>query len=334
MAHVAPDKPSSKETTKPKEAINATPPAVDIEKELDYWLDDSKPKSEAGVKERLEHFAKTGHSMVGFQLRSANLIDIDLVNRGCKNGFDLSNADFYRANLTHAHMFRINLRGASLMKAKLISANLHCADLEDCNLLGADFSNAKIENINWGEYMLQEKKAVHAAKEGDKDKAHMLYQEAEEVYRNVRKACEIQGLFENAGKFFYREMTMRRRQLPKLSPHRVLSKTVDLFCGYGEKPLRVVGFSLTLIALCACLYFLFGVEEDGGVVGLNTSLSLWENLRQFGGCLYFSVVTFTTLGYGDMTPLGIARPIAAIEAFSGSFTMALFVVVFVKKMTR
>jgi hypothetical protein len=46
------------------------------------------------------------------------------------------------------------------------------------------------------------------------------------------------------------------------------------------------------------------------------------------------VVTFTTLGYGDIVPLGLARPLAAFEAFVGSFTMALFVVVFVKKMTR
>ncbi len=50
--------------------------------------------------------------------------------------------------------------------------------------------------------------------------------------------------------------------------------------------------------------------------------------------IYFSVVTFTTLGYGDISPLGFARFIAAFEAFMGSFTMALFVVVFVKKMTR
>ena len=50
--------------------------------------------------------------------------------------------------------------------------------------------------------------------------------------------------------------------------------------------------------------------------------------------MYFSVVTFTTLGYGDLVPVGPSRIIAAIEAFAGSFTLALFVVVFVKKMTR
>jgi len=50
--------------------------------------------------------------------------------------------------------------------------------------------------------------------------------------------------------------------------------------------------------------------------------------------LYFSVVTFTTLGYGDIIPLGISRLFAGIEALLGGFILAIFVVVFVKKMTR
>jgi len=37
---------------------------------------------------------------------------------------------------------------------------------------------------------------------------------------------------------------------------------------------------------------------------------------------------------GDFNPMGISRTIAVIEAFTGSFTIALFVVVFVKKITR
>jgi hypothetical protein len=62
--------------------------------------------------------------------------------------------------------------------------------------------------------------------------------------------------------------------------------------------------------------------------------SLEDNISFFFECLYYSVVTFTTLGYGDFIPVGFSRLEAALEAFTGSFTIALFVVVFVKKMTR
>lgn len=42
----------------------------------------------------------------------------------------------------------------------------------------------------------------------------------------------------------------------------------------------------------------------------------------------------TTLGYGDFSPVGWAKPFAAIEAFAGAFMIALFILAFVKKMTR
>jgi len=93
-------------------------------------------------------------------------------------------------------------------------------------------------------------------------------------------------------------------------------------------------FSIALIVFCGLLYFLVGVQHAGQTLGLALERGWLANLDDLGDCLYFSVVTFTTLGYGDIIPHGLARPIAAFEAFAGSFTMALFVVVFVKKMTR
>ncbi len=46
------------------------------------------------------------------------------------------------------------------------------------------------------------------------------------------------------------------------------------------------------------------------------------------------MITFTTLGYGDIVPLGAARAVAAVEAFIGAFTIGLVLVVFVRKMAR
>jgi hypothetical protein len=46
------------------------------------------------------------------------------------------------------------------------------------------------------------------------------------------------------------------------------------------------------------------------------------------------VVTFTTLGNGDIHPVGYSHYLASAEALTGAFFMALFVVVFVRKMAR
>jgi hypothetical protein len=67
---------------------------------------------------------------------------------------------------------------------------------------------------------------------------------------------------------------------------------------------------------------------------MSLSNSFVDILYKFFSTIYFSVVTFTTLGYGDITPVGFSRLIATIEAFIGSFALALYVVVFVQKTTR
>lgn len=86
--------------------------------------------------------------------------------------------------------------------------------------------------------------------------------------------------------------------------------------------------------MCGLVYFMLGILDAGQVTAFNYQAGLLDNISAFLKTLYFSVVTFTTLGYGDLVPVGPSRVIAAIEAFTGSFTLALFVVVFVKKMTR
>ena len=302
--------------------------------DLCFWHNAHEIKTDSDLPEKLQELAKSGISLVGYSLKRADLTELNLVNHNSKIGYDLSHSDLYHAKLCGAHLFHIDLHGASLMKADLSHANLHCANLEDCNLLGVKLTNARIENVTWGKQILQEKNAEKACHEGNRDEMRDCLEQAEEIYRNLRKAAENQGLFETSGHFFYKEMVMRRYQLPRFSFQRSVSKIVDWFCGYGERPLNVVLFSLLLIGLSAILYFFLGIEADQNLVRLSFSASFYTNFINFLECLYFSVVTFTTLGYGDLVPVGAARPIAALEAFTGNFTIALFVVVFVKKMTR
>lgn len=299
-----------------------------------FWHDPKFDKSNMDLKEKLEDYVKGGGYLYGLRLKRANLEGINLVLRDQPHGCDLSGSDFYRANLKNAHLFNLTLKDGSLMKANLEGANLHCCNLEHTNLLGIKLGGARIDNIHIGSNLQQEEDGRRAEREGNLDAALDSFEQSEEIYRALRKAAEQQGLFGLSGKFSHKELIMRRLQLPKYSGHRITSKFVDLFCGYGEKPLNVISFSMSLIFVCSLCYFTLGVMYNGQLTVLNTQNSLQENISAFISCLYFSVVTFTTLGYGDITPIGLSRIVAAIEAFSGSFSLALFVVVFVKKMIR
>lgn len=299
-----------------------------------FWHSKHSDKSGIDIANKLKEYIYKGGQTRGICLKSCELASIDLVNHGKQHGYDFSYADLYHANLQDAHLFNIQLNNASLMKADLTGANLNCSQLNGCNLLGTRLEHCKIDNIDCGTQLMQEKVALTAKAQGNQEIMMDNLQQAEEIYRNLRKCCEKAGLFSLGGEFLKRELTMRRYQMPLYSTQRILSKIVQLFSGYGEEPSRVVFFSLFVIFICAILYFIFGIQYSGEHVQLSLSHPTSLNVKFFFECLYYSVVTFTTLGYGDFVPIGISRAFAAIEAFVGSFTIALFVVVFVKKMTR
>ena len=172
------------------------------------------------------------------------------------------------------------------------------------------------------------------AKQNQPEEALDYYQQAEETYRALCTVCEGEGQFEEAGWFYYREMITRRRQLPLFSSKRFFSKMVDLMCAYGESPARVIGISIVLILFCSVFYFFLSVDNEGLAFVFRPDKGLTETVLASANYIYFSVVTFTTLRYGDIAPIGWARLVATIEAFFRTFILAIFVVVFAKKMMR
>lgn len=60
----------------------------------------------------------------------------------------------------------------------------------------------------------------------------------------------------------------------------------------------------------ALAYFVMGRVEGWGHLAGNTDGGLWD-------CVYFSFTTFTTLGFGDIQPVGDLRYLTGIEALTG-----------------
>jgi hypothetical protein len=117
----------------------------------------------------------------------------------------------------------------------------------------------------------------------------------------------------------------------------------DYIYQYGENPLRVIRFAFFVIFLFAIILNTSGIvhsdrnnmiiefikESQGNGYALKY---LGPILGSFLNCLYFSVVTFTTLGYGDFQPaVGLSRFFASLEAIIGAFTMALFAYTLARK---
>jgi hypothetical protein len=64
---------------------------------------------------------------------------------------------------------------------------------------------------------------------------------------------------------------------------------------------------------------------------MDNSVGIFEKIL---GNLYFSAITFFTVGYGDCSPLGFFKILAHLEGFVGVFLMSYFTVAFVRKILR
>jgi uncharacterized protein YjbI with pentapeptide repeats len=264
-----------------------------------------------------------GANLSGAHLEGAQLEDISL------EGARLSDAHLEGANLERANLQGATLQGAHLQQANLrycnlsgVDTNLIKADLEGAKLYAANLFQAKLEGINWGaEYIVGEEQ--ESRQETSEDKKRELTKEAASVYRNLKSWHTEQGMYDAAGEFFFREMTAKRKALewrPKPFP-KVWSTFVSLICGYGERPLRAIIWAASVIVGLGIIYFLIGSSWEWGA---------------FGNHLYFSALSFTTLGYGSWLEITNSwiKGIGVFESFIGIFTIALFLITFVRKMTR
>lgn len=74
-------------------------------------------------------------------------------------------------------------------------------------------------------------------------------------------------------------------------------------------------------AVFGVLYFLLSHWPDQGLTGM-AELPLWS---RFWSSLYFSIITATSTGYGDITPLGISRILASLQSVLAILIFGLFI---------
>ncbi|MCP4582741.1 MAG: hypothetical protein GY839_14115 [candidate division Zixibacteria bacterium] len=285
-------------------------------------------------------------------LQGANFSEADLENSSLHK-CDLRGAILYGANLRNAALTSVDLKNASLVSAILQSTDLEEARLDSTFLLNVNLGVAKnIRYVTWVDTL--EKRFVIGEE---------LFLETPEDFRNAEITyLDLKTLYDRelmpgiAREFHYRENEVETKRL--LADNPLLGFLRLLFLkwpfGYGSKADRLLPYSVAVVFIFALFYAIQTIlaksfrwsssgltaTQYGGVI--REELLPWNHGKLLLDCLYFSILSFATFGYGavkprqwlelfrfehvEFRPVRWSRVFVGIEAAIGIYIFALLVV--------
>jgi uncharacterized protein YjbI with pentapeptide repeats len=292
---------------------------------------------------------RPGDALDGAYLREASLVGVDwlagvsLVGADCRgavvNGADLEGVDLTLANMSDLSAIGADFTGATLEGTVCTNADLRRATLEHVLTAEAVFSDVDVgAGTRFSEVSAYEREPVEPTLSDD----HPL-EAAAWTYRQLRRIYQNNALPSLARRSYEQEKDARRRLAWSRGDYPTALKweLSRWLMEYGSSPYRVLAAALLSILVCAVLFPLTGgIMEIQGEQAITYQIedpsdaAPWWIGRVFFKSLYFSVVTFATLGYGDIQPIGAwARFIAGSLSILGSLLSARLVFVLTRIVT-
>jgi hypothetical protein len=225
----------------------------------------------------------------------------------------------------------INLNYMPFQKTSFRGQNLVIKNIENMPKLdGIEFSQVTKFIIQYVKY--------------DKEQ----YLNGRNAYRIARIQANTLGDHDRMGIYYYKERyyggkIIKANDFEDRGEYirvKIFDLTSRYVIGYGEKPLNVFIISFFIVSIFALLYMFVGVESTlNEAVNLDINKLFTYNMNEIISSYiklwYFSVVTFATVGYGDIVPISISgRVLVILEIFLGVTMVASWASVLIKKMSR
>jgi hypothetical protein len=160
------------------------------------------------------------------------------------------------------------------------------------------------------------------------------------VYRRLEELHDANAMSERARDYHIRKEEAERRNHFQQGQYGLFGvATVNRYLTrHGESLAQLLIASAVLIIGAGILYPLLGGVEDGDTVYRISTLAqlpTFEGIEALARGLYFSTITFTTIGYANVAPSGpYARVLVGIESLLGAIFVALFVFILGRRVAR
>lgn len=224
-----------------------------------------------------------------------NKIEIEKIVGKFYGQLDLRGFNFSNKNISHLNLTNCDFFRADFYKADCSYSDFSNSWLSEANLKSANFQWCKMTKVILDNVNYNEKTNFNGV-----DLSSINF--------------TMSTLFQDLA-LSQQRISDLKRQNPFLA--KVLSVTTD----YGRSLSRWLLWCIGMIVLFAIIYSKFDLTISTQAIHPN----IWNNL-------YFSIVTFTTVGYGDITPIdGIGKTIAMFEIGMGYLMGGLLIAILTKK---
>lgn len=255
--------------------------------------------------------------MANAELTGARLIGANL------QGADLSGAGLGRADLSEASLVDADLRRATLVETKLIGADLRQANLSGATARAADWTDAALVRANLHGTVL-DCGILRRTRLDGADLRHAHLRELRDFRRASWLGVDIREI-DFTGAYLCRSFIHDQNYLEEFRRQSAVANVVYQIWWLTSD----CGRSILRWSLCTALLIVF-------FAWLYTTVHLdYGPYRTDISPLYHSVVTMTTLGYGDIIPVSTgAKVVAMLEVFLGYVMLGGLLSIFSNKMAR
>ena len=262
----------------------------------------------------------SGAIMSRVDLERAFLIDANL-SLAYLNGANLTGAHLSGANLTSARLNSARIVGADLSNACLKDADLRGANLEECDLSNANLTGADLTGANL-------RGAILASADFSEANVTGVQFDETEICRDVQISTA-------RGNALFKRYAQDQAYVEEYKFNRPLRYLLWRYSSNCGRSLLLWVLWCVVIAVGFSLVFHFHLGGSESFVLTELSKEPGYDPHDYAPMLYYSVVTFTTLGFGDIVP--ITQEAAwwiMVEVVLGYFMLGGLVTILATKLAR